>query len=611
MTDIAQILGVSNPAAALPPPPLPPNHQPNRANKLQGVSREVLDILSGKSQDARTVELPTIVPTRLIGPKSVKVGTKWISSSKPCRPWAWTPFTSSARTDGLLLNHWVRANVEYPDYPYARFDIHLDPIVYSDDEYQTYLKSDDWTRSETDLLMELARRFELRWAVVHDRWIETFYDQATEAQHRCQSRRVEDLQHRYYSVAALLTQSRISQEAAVEAKMLESATPPNANNPDPRRSADQLLLETAAARALASSDPQHQPLMHTVGSGSSNKVFHLERERERREQMEGLWNRTKQEELEEAELRRELKQIEVRLRKLKKRGAPILAATGKGNTSAASSRNPSRSVTPIPGAPTETATASVASLDHAFASTAPTPMPQYPYLQSGRLDPPAVGGSVGLNKTLLTRMDTILAELKVPKRPLPTKRVSDLYDAVRKDVLTLTILQKNALQREGLVQARRLKLAKMGGNVRVVDEETLMGIAPPPPAAPAARVNKTARPKAKVPPGAVVSTKQKAAVPKNDGSKIEGGKELTSAGGDKKRKPPSGKRKRKADVAVAVGAATMPPGVASKAAPSVGKAVELQKTTTPSTAIAAPAVKAPEPSISEPKSSGKKRVRKS
>jgi hypothetical protein len=162
----------------------------------------------------------------------------------------------------------------------------------------------------------------------------------------------------------------------------------------------------------------------------------------------------------------------------------------------------------------------------------------------------------------------------------------------------------------------------------VVDEETLMGIAPPPPAAPAARVNKTARPKAKVPPGAVVSTKQKAAVPKNDGSKIEGGKELTSAGGDKKRKPPSGKRKRKADVAVAVGAATMPPGVASKAAPSVGKAVELQKTapppvvpppplplapttTTPSTAIAAPAVKAPEPSISEPKSSGKKRVRKS
>jgi hypothetical protein len=54
-----------------------------------------------------------------------------------------------------------------------------------------------------------------------------------------------------------------------------------------------------------------------------------------------------------------------------------------------------------------------------------------------------------------------------------------LYDTVRKDILTLLILQKTTLQKEGLVATKRLKLAKRGGNVRVVDEETLLGIAPP------------------------------------------------------------------------------------------------------------------------------------
>ena len=76
-------------------------------------------------------------------------------------------------------------------------------------------------------------------------------------------------------------------------------------------------------------------------------------------------------------------------------------------------------------------------LDECFSSVAPTPVPGNPYLQSGRLGAPATGGSVGLNKSLLDRMDATLKELKIPKRPIPTKRVCDVYDSVRKDVLTL------------------------------------------------------------------------------------------------------------------------------------------------------------------------------
>jgi len=311
------------------PPAFPPSHQPSRAVKMQGVSREVLDLLGAKRHGTATAELPPAVPTKMLasthrsaveahsgGKNVVKVGNKWIATNKSARKWAWAPFTSSSRTDGLVLYHWVRAGVEYPDYPYARFDIHLDPVAYSDEEYQIYLRSDTWTKSETDVLMELVRKFELRWAVVHDRWLSWFDDNGPEKKQR----KVEDLQHRYYSVAAILTQSRISQEAALEAKSLENAAtaatsaaaapinqptmneplsttstapqapPPNDN--DAQRTA--LLLETAAARALASADPQHQPLILNLGSGTSNKVFDLNHERERRAQLEALWNRTKE-----------------------------------------------------------------------------------------------------------------------------------------------------------------------------------------------------------------------------------------------------------------------------------------------------------------------------
>jgi DNA methyltransferase 1-associated protein 1 len=497
MSDIAQILGVSGPKPASNlagdgPPPLPANHQPSRAMKLQGMPREVMGLLSG-SQDAQSAELPPVVPsfnpdvakgkqtasTTTNGREkgSVKIGAKWISIKKPARQWTWASFASSSRTDGAMFNHWVRANVEYPDYPYARFDIHLDPITYSEEEYRRFLTNDLWTKSETDQLLELSRRFELRWPVIYDRWIEMHYSPKDA---REDMRKIEDLQHRYYSVAALLTQSRIAQEAATEAQVLASSTPEPSD--DPKAAAEALIMETAAARALASSDPQHQPLMANLGAGISNKVYDLDQERERRSHMEILWKRTKEEEVEEAELRKELKHVEAQLRKVKKSGGHIIAASnGPGGAagsmlnSAASSRNTSRATTPVPGG-TEI---SPAMLDEAFASTAPTPVAQTPYLQSGRLAPPNMGGSAGLNKILLTRMDAVLEELKVPKRVLPTKRVCDMYDTVRKDILTLLILQKNVLQKEGLVQSKRLKLAKMGGNVRVVDEETLLGIAPP------------------------------------------------------------------------------------------------------------------------------------
>lgn len=574
MGDVAQILGdtqvkgVDFRTQTKAPEGLPASLNPSKAMKMAGMSREVMHLMSG-NQDTQSATLPPIVPafsrdsTAATGESKevkVKVGNKFISSGKPARQWTWAPFASSSRTDGAMFRHWVRANVEYTDYPYAKFDIHLDPVTYTDEEYATYLTSDSWTKSETDKLMEFARKYELRWPVIHDRW---FGHYEAEEGNVPASRHCEDLQQRYYSVAAILSQIRISQEAAAEAQAL-SAVVLDPNVEDAKEKIESLLLETAAARVLATSNPKNQPLINNVGTGSTNKMFGSAHEHGRREHLDRLWARSKEEEIEEMALRKELKIIEAQLRKLKKTGGHILAASQSAVSvpsrlpSAPSSRGPSRSVSPVPGAkaPANNILDNPDILDRSFASTAPTPMPQNPYLQSGRLAPPATGGSAGLNKTLLTKMDQVLAELKVPNVPLPTKRVCDVYDSVRKDALTLLTLQKMLMQKEGNLQAKRVKLSKMGvGTGRVMDEEALLGITPPPPApapAPAAasKTSKASRPSKSKPSASSGRSKSNTGGSKSNSQKNSAGSK-SNAGGSKSNtggsKPKASTPKTKSD----------------------------------------------------------------
>eukprot|EP00934_Nitzschia_sp_Nitz4_P009065 Nitzschia sp. Nitz4//scaffold221_size33835//20656//22503//NITZ4_007853-RA/size33835-processed-gene-0.14-mRNA-1//1//CDS//3329542563//9055//frame0 len=559
---------------------------PSKAMKMAGVSNDVVHMLAG-TKEVQSADLPPMVPAHgkqpLPAPTDsskeikVKVGTKWISSGKPARQWAWAPFASSSRTDGAMFRHWVRANVEYTDYPYAKFDIHLDPVTYTEEEAHLYLKSKTWTKSETDKLMELARRYELRWPVIHDRWLDYYYSQ--EDGEASASRKVEDLQERYYSVAAILSQLRIRQEAKAEAMTLTSMTE---NPAEPPERVDQLLLETAAARSLASGDPKAQPLIADIGSGTTNKMFDPTHERKRRAHLDRLWRRSKDDENEELELRKELKEVEAQLRKLKKSGAHILAASAPGGplASAASSRNPSRSVSPVPGGASMIENPEI--VNQLFASTAPVPMPHNPYLQSGRLVPPAAGG--GVNKTLLTRMQQFLTELKVPDRPLPTKKVCDLYDDVRKDTMMLITLQKAILQREGTLQAKRTKLAKLGGHAEVLGEEALLGIPPPaepvtPAPAPAKKTTSSTQPKTS-------KSKPKSTTATATGKSQTGGDSASKAdeGTDTKKPKSAPKRKRKSD-----------------AAPKDGKDTT-KKTTTPASAAATtpPKTTLPQPSSTIP-----------
>ena len=489
MGDVAQILGVVNQATGAQQAAAPAPRPAPAPKSLQSTAfpKPVLDVLSSsKSSDYNSAPLPPIVPSM------VKVNNKFIQSSKKARPWCWAPFSSGARNDGLMLHHWVRAGVEYPEYPFVRFNIHLDGLSYkkenedSDAFYKEFLHDDNWTQSETDTLLELCRIHELRWPVIIDRWTGKFGSLS--------NKNVEDLQHRYYTIGMILNRKLVMKAAKVEAENLAKAlaasqAKSSVSNLAGDATADAKDRETlraqhAVASAMSTSsssaisslvgniNANMQPSIAATNTGTTNQpTFDLETERQRRRILEKIWQRSKEEELEEESLRAELKLVEVQIRKLKKSGGHILAAAAAGGVAAvgggsslptpASSRGPS----PVPGAVAAAglADASFAMLDVQFASTAPIPTPGTPYLQSGRLINPATGGQMAINKTTLKRMEQVLKELKVMERPTPTKRVCDMYDHVRKGALTLLTLQKVMLKKESEVVSRRNKLEKVAG----------------------------------------------------------------------------------------------------------------------------------------------------
>ena len=110
--------------------------------------------------------------------------------------WQWAPFTNQAREDGLVLHHWQKKGVEFAEYPYARFNTKLERVTYTDDEYERLLADRHWTRSDTDYLINLCHRLDLRWPVILDRYAPV------------PPRPLEQLQRRYYHCAHALARDR-------------------------------------------------------------------------------------------------------------------------------------------------------------------------------------------------------------------------------------------------------------------------------------------------------------------------------------------------------------------------------------------------------------------
>ncbi|GAC72828.1 DNA methyltransferase 1-associated protein-1 [Moesziomyces antarcticus T-34] len=207
--------------------------------KYDGMTRELFALLGDNA--------PTLAMAQGLGSDG-KHGAGASSLFKPkfkrrkekVRQWRWTPFLNAARQDthidhetpevnhGLVLHHWAPAPAPSgadatpaePEvesrYAFAEFNTDSGVYSYSNDEYIQHLRDDDWTKEETDYLMELCAAYDLRFVVIHDRydWASaqpSFVSGSTGALFQAvKERSMEDLKARYYAVCRRLIRSRIS-----------------------------------------------------------------------------------------------------------------------------------------------------------------------------------------------------------------------------------------------------------------------------------------------------------------------------------------------------------------------------------------------------------------
>ncbi|PWZ00992.1 hypothetical protein BCV70DRAFT_199353 [Testicularia cyperi] len=211
--------------------------------KYEGITRELFALLGDNA--------PTLAMTQGIGAEgkpTAGVGAilkpKFKRKKEKARAWRWTPFLNPAREDTqtdqdegsgasgsgtgeLILHHWAPAKSQSDEidtvklekrYRFADFNTSSGVYSYSNDEYIQHLRDEDWTKEETDYLMDLCSSYDLRFVVIHDRYdwasAQSSYLSSTGmvSSQPAKERSMEDLKARYYAICRRLIRSRISTE---------------------------------------------------------------------------------------------------------------------------------------------------------------------------------------------------------------------------------------------------------------------------------------------------------------------------------------------------------------------------------------------------------------
>lgn len=159
---------------------------PKVSKRPEGMPREVFALLYHDNKG-----VPPVFPTDTgQGYKQMKAKL----GMRKVRPWKWMPFSNPARTDGAVFHHWRRVADEGKEYPFAKFNKQVPVPSYTDEEYNQHLHAQGWTKDETNHLIDLAKRFDLRFIVMRDRWDKSKFEE----------RSVEDLKERYYTIQTTL-----------------------------------------------------------------------------------------------------------------------------------------------------------------------------------------------------------------------------------------------------------------------------------------------------------------------------------------------------------------------------------------------------------------------
>lgn len=220
------------------------------SKRPEGMHREVFALLYNDNKDA-----PPILPTdTALGIGSGYKQVKARLGMKKVRNWEWAPFSNPARADAAVFHHWKRNSDEAKEYPFAKFNKQLEIPCYTVADYNANLQTcpQKWSKEQTDHLFDLAKRFDLRFIIMADRWDRTQFGIKT----------VEDLKERYYEISGLISKSK-------------------------------------------------GPIL-AASSDKKPFVFDVEHERRRKEQIKKLFERTSHQVREEQNLLNELRKIEAR-----------------------------------------------------------------------------------------------------------------------------------------------------------------------------------------------------------------------------------------------------------------------------------------------------------
>ncbi|KAJ4985231.1 SWR1-complex protein 4 [Stagonosporopsis vannaccii] len=175
--DVRDMLGLPVGEVA-PPTASKKSKKGGQTKRIQGVAREVAALYGERPPPVAVYE-------------EKKAYRAKRQSTGPAKKWIQQPFTNPARNDGLILKHWRRKPTTAPlvqegddaamqdsesvDYlencaDYVKYNITVDMPDFTDEEYEAHLRSDDWSREETDYLFEIVKDYSYRWAVIWDRY---------------------------------------------------------------------------------------------------------------------------------------------------------------------------------------------------------------------------------------------------------------------------------------------------------------------------------------------------------------------------------------------------------------------------------------------------------
>jgi len=402
-----------------------PKEKKQREKKPEGFSRELYSLIGG---------MPSVVP--------VDHGFKEKPNLGLVRAveWKWAPFTNPARSDGMVLHHWVKDIDVDQEYTFAKFNKKSEIVRFTDGEYESFFQDPNWTREETEELFNLCERFDLRFPVILDR-----FESQTE-------KTMEDIKDRYYKIMKKLIEIR--------------------NNPND------------------SGD-------HNYTAELAKFDYDKEREIQRKAQLELLHNRTVEQVKEEEILLIEARKIEQNSKKLlkdrqhvikllnnidaafptkktsQKRGHeslanPMKAATAEVIEPLKKKKRLSKGPSEENQLPSPPISASTSGLLHAMspdidAQKKKEKIPAGPYVRSSRLTAPLQVGT-----KMAKRIDQFFEELGIPARPsMPSAGLCQTFDDIRYDIVNLLELKKLVDKKEHdikVLENRKIALEEALGN---------------------------------------------------------------------------------------------------------------------------------------------------